>query len=272
VATRRRSGAPAGEVPGSGALSYYLSLGDSLATGVQPIGPPDRQFRTHEGYADQLATIALRRLPDLRAVKLGYPGESTGTMIEGGLTEYPHGSQLDEAVSFLLDHRGSVAFVTLDIGFNDLESYSLEALPAAMARIGRNLPHILAELREAAGPETPIVGMTIYDAYLPKWLEGPNGREMATRSVWEAVVPLNSHFREIYRAAGLATADVEGAFSTTDFETEVELTGVGKVPINVARVCEWTWAAAAPPLGPDFHANAGGYRTIAEAFARVLFG
>ena len=257
---------------GEGKATYYLSLGDSLATGVQPIGRADWQFRTNEGYADQLAAIALPRLPNLRAVKLGYPGESTRTMIEGGLTEYPHGSQLAEAVSFLQGHRGSIAFVTLDIGFNDLEAHSFEALPDAMATIGRNLPGILGELREAAGPQTPIVGMTIYDAYLPMWLQGPLGREIARRSVWEAVVPLNSQFREIYRGAGLAIADVEGAFSTTDFETEREVEGIGTVPINVARVCEWTWAASPPPVGPDFHANAGGYRTIAEAFARVIFG
>jgi lysophospholipase L1-like esterase len=270
VETRRRINAPR-DAAGNEAAPYYLSLGDSLATGVQPIGRADWQFRTDDGYADQLAAIARDRLPNLRAVKLGYPGESTKTMIEGGLTEYRHGSQLAEAVSFLRGHRGSVAFVTLDIGFNDLEEHSFEALPGAMASIGRNLPRILGELKEAAGPGTPIVGMTIYDAYLPAWLQGPLGREIAARSVWEAVVPLNAHFREIYRAAGLATADVERAFSTTDFETEREVDGLGAVPINVARVCEWTWAATPPPLGPDFHANADGYGTIAEAFANVLF-
>jgi lysophospholipase L1-like esterase len=249
---------------------YYLSLGDSLATGVQPIGDAEWQYRTDDGYADQLDSIARLRLPNLRTVKLGYPGESTVTMIEGGLTAYPHGSQLDEAVAFLLGHRGSVAFVTIDIGFNDLDSYVLEALPAGMASMGRNLPVILGALREAAGPETPIVGMTVYDAFLPAWLEGPLGREIARRSVWDAVVPLNAHLREIYRAAGLRLADVEEAFATTDFETEVELAGAGTVPINVARACEWTWGAAPPPLGPDLHANAGGYRAIAEAFAREL--
>jgi lysophospholipase L1-like esterase len=253
-----------------GAPVYYLSLGDSLATGVQPIGDAERQFRTDDGYADQLDRIARRHLPNLRTVKLGYPGESTATMIEGGLTAYPNGSQLDEAVAFLRRRRGSVAFVTIDIGFNDLDTYSLEALPAGLASIGRNLPGILESLREAAGPETPIVGMTIYDAFLPAWLEGPPGRETARRSVWDAVVPLNARLREIYGAAGLCMADVEGAFATTDFTTEVELAGVGRVPINVARACEWTWGAAPPPLGPDLHANATGYGAIAEAFAREL--
>jgi lysophospholipase L1-like esterase len=260
---------PAG-TRGEEAPLYYLSLGDSLATGVQPIGKAEWQFRTNDGYADQLDAIVRLRIPNLQTVKLGYPGESTVTMIEGGLTEYPHGSQLDEAVAFLRGHRGSVAFVTIDIGFNDLESYLLEALPAGMASIGRNLPGILGTLQEAAGPGTPIVGMTIYDAFLPAWLDGPPGREIARRSVWDAVVPLNTHFSEIYRAAGLPVADVEGAFATTDFETEVEMARVGRVPINVARACEWTWGGTPPPLGPDRHATAGGYRAIAEAFAREL--
>lgn len=269
---KRRFGAPSAATRDGKPATYYLSLGDSLATGVQPIGNAESQFRTDDGYADQLDSIARVRLPNLRTVKLGYPGESTVTMIEGGLTAYPHGSQLDEAVAFLRGHRGSVAFVTIDIGFNDLGAYALEALPAGMVSIGRNLPAILGALREAAGLGTPIVGMTIYDAFLPAWLEGPLGRELARRSVWDAVVPLNAHLREIYRAAGVRIADVEGAFATTDFDSQVELAGAGRVPINVARACEWTWGATPPPLGPDLHANAGGYRAIAEAFARELFG
>jgi lysophospholipase L1-like esterase len=256
--------------PGDEAPVYYLSLGDSLATGVQPTGPEERQFRTDDGYADQLGVIARRRLPNLRTVKLGYPGESTVTMIEGGLTTYPHGSQLDEAIAFLRGHRGQVAFVTIDVGFNDLPGYVLEAIPDGLASISRNLPGILAGLQEAAGSGTPIVGMSIYDPFLPSWLQGPLGQEVARISVWDAIVPINAHLREVYAAAGLTTADVEGAFSTTDFETQVELADVGMVPINVARACEWTWASAQPPLGPDFHANVLGYRAIAEAFGRVL--
>ena len=262
--------ASAATVDGKNAPRYYLSLGDSLSTGVQPIGAAEWQFRTDEGYADQLGTIARRRIPNLQTVKLGYPGESTTTMIEGGLTTYPHGSQLDEAVAFLRLHRGSVAFVTIDIGFNDMPGYVLDQIPAGLATISRNLPGILGRLQEAADPTTPIVGMTIYDAFLPLWIEGALGREMARMSVWDAIVPVNAHFRELYGAAGLRVADVEGAFATTDFETQMELPGTGTVPINVARACEWTWGGETPPLGPDLHARAAGYRAIAEAFDAVL--
>ena len=249
---------------------YYLSLGDSLSTGVQPIGPEAFQFRTDDGYADQLCAMASSKLPGLRAVKLGYPGESTATMLDGSLCSYPHGNQLAEGVAFLRAHRGEVAFVTIDIGSNDFTTYDADGMAAGLESIGRNLPRILASLRAAAGPETPIAGMTIYDPLLARWNAGPEGQALARISVSHGVVPINAGLTAIYRASGIEVADVETAFSTTDFDTLVWLQGVGAVPLNVARVHEWTWAAAPPPLGPDPHANAKGYRVIAEAFARVL--
>ena len=265
-----------GQDPGNGAdgrarPAYYLALGDSLSTGVQPIGPEARQFRTDEGYADQLVELARRHIPGLEVVKLGFPGESTTTMIDGSLGEYVHGSQLREAAAFLREHRGSVAFVTIDIGFNDVPTRDLNGLVLGVAAVSRNLPGILSELRKAAGATTPIVGMTVYDPLLAGWLGGQEGRELARLSVFGAVLPMNAHLNQIYRTAGMAVADVEGAFSTTDFETMVSIEGIGAVPLNVARVLAWTWAGTPPPLGPDMHANALGYRAIAEAFAEVLF-
>ncbi len=104
---------------GDNAPLYYLSLGDSLAAGVQPIGDPANLYRTDEGYADQLYAMAREWYPNLKLVKLGCPGETTATMIDGGICAYPHGSQLDEAVSFLHAHGRFVAFVSIDIGSND---------------------------------------------------------------------------------------------------------------------------------------------------------
>ena len=249
---------------------YYVSLGDSLSTGVQPIGPEDLQFRTDEGYSDQLVALARERLPGLRVVKLGYPGESTSTMLDGSLFAYPQGNQLAEAVSFLRSHRGEVAFVTLDIGFNDFPTRDLAGIAPGLEAVARNLPGILETLREAAGPDTPIVGMTIYDPFLADWVNGPDGQDLARMSVYQGVLPINAGLTAMYAAAGLDVADVEGAFATSDFETMVMLEGFGPVPLNVARIHEWTWAGSPPPLGPDPHANARGYRVIAEAFARVL--
>jgi hypothetical protein len=41
-------------------------------------------------------------------------------------------------------------------------------------------------------------------------------------------------------------------------------------PLNVARICQWTWMCAPAPVGPNIHANAAGYRQLAAAFERVI--
>ena len=256
---------------GDHAPLYYLSLGDSLAAGVQPTGDPTEMYRTNDGYADQLYAIAKARYPNLVLVKLGCPGETTGTMIEGGICAYAHGNQLDEALSFLHAHRKFVAFVTIDIGFNDFPCQTgLECLPPGVATIRANLPTILGALRTAAAPETPIVGATIYDPFLAFWLTGPEGRAFAELSVAGAIVPINQLLAGTYAAAGMPVADVEGAFSTTDLTTMLPLPPYGDVPLDVVRICQWTWVCAPPPLGPNNHANTAGYQAMAEAFAAVV--
>ena len=41
---------------------------------------------------------------------------------------------------------------------------------------------------------------------------------------------------------------------------------MGVVPRNVALICQWTWACAMPPHGPNQHANEAGYGVIARTF------
>src|SRR5437773_9000072 len=109
----------------SAAPTYYVSLGDSLAAGTQP-----GHFSTNESYTDQLFADLRAGRPTLQHVKLGCPGDATASMITPDLPfegrnahnpcQYPHGSQLAEAVSFLHAHQKFVALVTIDIGPNDL--------------------------------------------------------------------------------------------------------------------------------------------------------
>jgi lysophospholipase L1-like esterase len=259
--------------PGSSAdhaKRYYVSVGDSLAAGVQPIGDAADLYRTREGYAEQLLAIARVESPKLSLVKLGCPGETTTTMIAGGICTYPHGSQLDEAVSFLNAHRALVAFVTIDIGANDFPCQAAECVPAGVGAIQANLPSILSALRKAAGPDVPIVGMTIYNPFLAAWFLGPDGQAYARASATQLMGPVNSVLRGLFLAAGVGVADIESAFSSNDFDTLVNLPGAGSVPLNVARICMWTWVCAPPPVGPDNHANAAGYGAIAGAFAVAL--
>jgi lysophospholipase L1-like esterase len=262
--------AAAGGSSGDKAKIYYLSVGDSLAAGVQPIGDPDAAFRTDRGYAEQLLQTAKARYPKLSLEKLGCPGETTTTMIEGGICSYPHGSQLDEAVAFLQAHRQFVAFVTIDIGANDFPCQAAECVPAGVGSIQANLPSILAALRDAAGPNIPIVGMTIYNPFLANWLLGPEGQAIAQASATQLMGPVNAVLRGIFLAGGARVADIEAEFSSNDFATQVELPGAGTVPLNVARICMWTWVCAPAPYGPDNHANEAGYGAIAHAFAIQL--
>ena len=249
---------------------YYLSVGDSLAAGVQPIGDPDDLFRTDRGYAEQLLQTARSRYPKLSLEKLGCPGETTTTMIDGGICAYDHGSQLDEAVAFLRGHRQFVAFITIDIGANDFPCQAAECIPAGVGTIQSNLPTILAKLRDAAGPGVPIVGMTLYNPFLANWLTGPQGQVIAQASATQLMGPVNQVLRGIFVAGGARVADIEEAFSSNDFAMQVDLPGAGTVPLNVARICMWTWVCAPAPYGPDNHANEAGYGAIARAFAIQL--
>jgi lysophospholipase L1-like esterase len=265
------AGSPAAAVdpalePG-GDTTYYLALGDSLAAGYQPIGLPEDDHRTRAGYPDQLWLMARARYPNLQLVNLGCPGESTVTMREAHQRcPYPAGSQLDEALAFLVAHAGAVAFMTIDIGFNDFDcSDALACLFPGIQGIEDRLPSILAELRAAASG-VPIVGMNIYDPFLTYWLGDDDDRLLARQSV-VAMQLINEALERVYADAGIPVADVEAAFAMDDWTTSVPLAGHGQVPRNLAILCERTWQCHPPPLGPDRHPNVLGHRAMAEAFA-----
>jgi hypothetical protein len=86
AAAPRVAAAPAAGAATSSGACYYLSLGDSLAQGHQPIGGPWSPLGFpgyNQGYADQLLKLVHDRYEQLRLVKLGCGGETTTTMIVG---------------------------------------------------------------------------------------------------------------------------------------------------------------------------------------------
>ena len=251
--------------------SYYLSLGDSLAQGFQPIGGPHTNSGAvayNQGYADQLLKLARSGGGEhLRLVKLGCGGETTATMIEDSLCrdDYATGSQLGDAVEFLDEHPGEMAFITIDIGANDI--FQCEGDPSCFGpQIATNLPLILDTLRDHAGPDVPIVGMNYPSPFVVDWFDDPAAGQAAAASI----VAFNNFLESLYAAAGVPVADVESAFAVTDFTTLVDLKGVGPVPLSVYNACTLGWICTGPPLGPDIHPNSKGYRVQAEAFASVL--
>jgi lysophospholipase L1-like esterase len=189
-------------------------------------------------------------------------------MIADSRCDYDTGSQLGDAVAFLDAHPGEVAFITIDIGANDI-FLDCNGDPACfIPQIATNLPFILDTLRDHAGPGVPIVGMNYYAPNIAQWLEDPVAGQAAAADI----VAFNGFLGSLYGGRGVPVADVGSAFAVTDFTTLVDLQGVGLVPLSVYNVCSLTWACAGPPHGPDVHANNDGYGVIAEAFAAVLDG
>ena len=250
--------------------TYYLALGDSLSQGVQP-DAAGASVETPDGYPDQVYAALRRSHPTLRLAKLGCPGETTSTMINGGICRYQGGSQLAAAVAFLRAHRGRVLLVTIDIGANDPEdcggrpglgqlvSCTVKDIPEAVT----HLTTIMSSLK-AAGPGVRMVGMNYYLPALAEWRDGLPGHLIA----WAAerlAAAYNAMLDRVYTQSGARVANVFGTFDTGDFASN----GAGNVPRNVARLCQWTWECAAPPRGPNQHANQVGYQVIARTFLQA---
>jgi lysophospholipase L1-like esterase len=251
--------------------SYYLALGDSLSQGVQP-DSSGASVKTPHGYASQLYTVLSKRDPGLRLTDLGCPGETTATMIHGRTCYYRGGSQLAAAVSFLRAHRGHVALITVDIGANDINTCVMHpsladfvpCLSKSLTGTSANLTTIMTALRHVAG-HTRVIGMNYYLPELAEWRTGFLG-EMFARLAEVAAVRYNNMLTAVYQKSGARIANVFGAFHTSDFGNDVTVPGFGKLPRNVAAICQWTWQCAAPPRGPNQHANQAGYAVIARAF------
>jgi lysophospholipase L1-like esterase len=257
---------------------YYLSLGDSLSRGIQPTATGE-SIPTGSGYADQLAARLRTAIPRLRLVKLGCSGETTWTMINGGICAYPARSQLAQAVSFLRAHRGRTALITIDIGGNDPNSCVIGAQPdtilgclfTRVPRLERNLSTILGRLRAAAGSRVLIVGMTYYVPELGLWRSGRTGRQfgMLTDAFAAGV---NRILAGRYQRYGARVANVFAAFRSTDFGAggPARASRSRRTPPNVTTICSLTWMCAAPPRGPNEHANSAGYQIIARTFWRAI--
>lgn len=262
---------------------YYVSVGTSLSVGVQP-DSSGLTLPTDDGYPDLLhdsieplvETVGNR---ELRLVKFGCPGETLDSMINGGDCPYIAGSQLGAAVDFLEENRDSVYLVTIDMGANDFRNsdcigttVDLECVDTVGLQIATDLAEVLGTLRNATGPDTPIVGMNYYNPYLASWLDGPAGQRLATAAAL-AVGALNGVLATTYETAGMPMADVAAAFESDDFVTLVDSSQPPPnqtLPLNVNNICEYTFMCEPEPQGPDIHAKDAGYALIADTFLSIV--
>ncbi len=267
-------------------VHFYVSLGTSLSVGIQPDASGANQL-TDDGYADQLFDI-IKPLFDiiepetreLQLLKLGCPGETTTTMMDGGICTYPEGSQLAAAVAFLNAQKDKIELITIDMGANDLleagclvgTAIDFDCINDVSMQISIDLPVILSALRDAADPGTPIVAMNYYNPFLAFWLIGIEGQVLAIESA-SAVSILNNDMGLTYAAFEIPVADVASAFQSDDFVTLVPLPlppPNDVVPVNVSVICLLTYMCEPDPVGPNIHANPSGYGVIAATFAAIL--
>jgi lysophospholipase L1-like esterase len=267
--TVARSGARTAGTPTT--TVYYLALGDSLAAGV---GSPDGK-----GYVNDIekkeakkeskkgSKKSGKKSANLVLENLGCSGATTESMIDGPGCSYATGTQLGDAEAFLEAHPGQVAFVTIDIGANDVDgctegtTINVTCVTDGLDAVETNLPVILSGL-ESAGGSTPIIGMSYYDPFLAAWLDGSAGQTLAKESV-TLLDDLNGILAGDYGAA--ETADVADAFKSSDFGKGGMYDGK-KVPVNVGLICKWTLMCSEE----NIHADDAGHAQIAQAFEKIL--
>ena len=236
-------------------------------------------MESKQGYPDQLFTALRLGNPALKLVKLGCPGETTGSMIKGGICSYPAGSQLAQAAAFLASHRGHVQLVTIDIGANDLNpclaltniNAIAVCLQGVFPQIQANLTTIMNTLTTAGGSGVPpVIGMNYYDPELANWLKGtPAAKTLAKDSIVLAEA-FGNPLSGVYTAFGAKVADVFKSFHTAQFAARVTLPAFGKVPKDVGYICSYTWMCAAPPVGPNIQPTGFAFPAAGSTYMELL--
>ncbi len=246
---------------------YYLSLGTSLAAGVQANPETGESVITDVSYPGILAQKISQDIGQLNHVNIGCPGETSQTLIDGGICDYDEDSQLDQALQFLHSHGKSTGLITIDLGANDVlqcvngVDIDQACLEVTLTQLSGNLTYILQALREAA-PNTPIVGMNYYNPLSVYWFQDPGG-PIRDRYTVQLQLWINTVLEGVYANYNLPVADVASAFMSYDLTTDANS---NNVPDSLELLCAWTWMCS----HQNIHANELGYTVIAEEFYSVL--
>lgn len=243
---------------------WYLALGDSLAAGYQP-GTGDDKTGGYVGGA-----LAMLKLRDrhVQLTNLACSGETTTTFVTGTrCTDQP--SQQAAALSFLKAHAHQQGVITIDLGSNDIDScvkganIDLACVAAGLRSVATNLPPILQKLH-AAAPKAKLVVLNYYNPFLAAYLLGAQGQAIAKQSESLATT-FNGEIATAAATVGAPVADVARAFFS-NADAPLLPTQYGRLPVNVAVICEWTWMCSKQ----NIHANDIGYAVMAWTLAPYL--
>jgi lysophospholipase L1-like esterase len=259
---------------------YYVSLGDSYATGFQPTAV-GQGANTRNGFAYKVPKLAKRKGYRYKLVNFGCGGETTVSLLErtsecGGLgpggKQYTGRTQIAAAERFIRRHRAKVGLITVSIGGNDVTRCARDANPipcvaAAVEAIKANVSKIAARLRKAGGKKVRIVGTTYPDVILGQWVgENPN-QDLAKLSVVAFKELINPELEKAYASAGGKLVDVTAATGAYGpFEETTTLEPYGVIPVPVAKACEYSFYCEFR----DIHARTIGYKLIAELIVGTL--
>ncbi|HLN42479.1 MAG TPA: SGNH/GDSL hydrolase family protein [Acidimicrobiales bacterium] len=250
----------------SGSGPYYLALGDSV-----PV------WNGSSSYPYQIASYYTGQLPGLQVVDMACSGETTNSMLANSLcAPAPARSQMQEATAFLQAHQGSVAFITLDIGGNDVVNcvsggtIDVSCVLQGLTTMQTNLHTILTGLMQAAGPTVPIFGMNYFNPFLGDWLAGGSEQSFAVGSVAELTL-FNQVLDQAFADEDVPVADVATAFQITDL-TDMVSSPWGTVPVAVDKACtllDITCTVGQPEGFGDDPVPAGA-TVIAHAFEQTI--
>lgn len=268
--------------PAAGAAAksqYYVSLGDSYATGYQPTS---KSGGTRNGFAYQLPGLAAKRGYKLKLVNFGCGGATTTSILKEklkakakckgpGAPAYS-GTQIAAAERFLRRHKGEVGLITVSIGGNDVTSCAraanaVDCVGTAIPKLEKNVTTLLKRLRKAGGSKVRIVGITYPDVILGAWVGENANQDLARLSVAAFQSLMNPALKKAYEGAGGKFVDVTaetGAY--TPLEQTTDLPPYGPIPTAVAEVCRLSYYCTVR----DIHATTEGYRIIAAMIAETL--
>jgi lysophospholipase L1-like esterase len=260
--------------------TYFVSLGDSWAQGVQPIGPDQADVATNKGFNDYLFKKLRKSHPGLVHVKLGCGGATTGSMIDGSKPcgeKLPYASkskatsQLTYATKFLRRNRARIAYVTVIIGGNDVAPCAskgsngeiIACVGNGISEIKKNIAVISKKVRGAAGKHAVIVGSTYADVVLGQYVKSDNGKDLAKLSVGIFKDQINPALKSGYAKRKIGFVDATAGFGGyVPFDQTTTLAPYGEIPKAVASICTLAWYCDERST-PDIHLKPAGYRKLA---------